>query len=97
MRKLATKTLRRTDYCNGTACPTCGRCCDWYYKGNFIFDMERYRKNKIYDRILDKQLWQRDIDATCDYSYSHDPYGNRYLYHNRICMCMMMNKTFESK
>ena len=55
---------KKNEFCGGNACPSCGKCIDWHYKGNLSVDHNLYKHNESHD-ICNPQRWYRNPNATC--------------------------------
>jgi hypothetical protein len=71
-----THAQKKVEYCGGNACHHCGRCCDWYYDGDFKHDLDLYIHNKSFG-ILNKNHWHLRHRARCH----HQPINHHYNYH----------------
>lgn len=63
---MASSTQNKVTFCDGNACSHCGRCCDWYYDGDFNRDLESYKRNKCHD-LFDAKRRHCRSGASCRY------------------------------
>lgn len=72
---------KKVTQCGGNACPRCGKCMDWWYKGDLDRDYKNYERDNKCDKILNENSWDRYRHATCSYSQGNSHhYGAFFSY-----------------